>query len=142
MPTRTTAVLMAGHLALDDEVPADPAIETASALVDEVCATVTLADGVTLRYDAVRLELIERWLACHFYCIMLPINQTASARIGVNKTIETKVDLGFNVTRYGQMAMRLDTAGGLAALDKLIKNGTYKVRPGLYHIGDAERVEA
>lgn len=141
MPIRTTDVLMAGHLELDDEVPAGPAIETASALVDEVCAPVLKADGVTLRYDAARLELIERWLACHFYCIMLPKNQVSSARIGVNRTIETKLGLGFDVTRYGQMAMRLDTAGGLAVVNQQAKDGKYRVRPGLYHIGDVTRVE-
>jgi hypothetical protein len=41
----------------------------------------------------------------------------------VSEKKRSKVDLGFNLTHYGQMALRIDTEGNLAALDKRAKDG-------------------
>ena len=112
---RTTSEEVALIIEVDESVSLTPFIEAANALVTEKCSTVTT-------YDADRLELIERWLAAHFYAIRdaRPTHERAGS---VGASYQSKVDLGFDVTHYGQMAMRLDTAGGLAALNMEAKKG-------------------
>lgn len=111
----------------DDAIPdLDPFIEIANALVTECCADVET-------YDATRLELIERWLSAHFYAIRDP--RAASERAGkVGQSNQYKVDLVLFVTTYGQQALALDTAGGLAALNKKTKDGTART-PGFAWLG-------
>lgn len=91
-----------------------PYIDTASALVTERCT----ASG----YSTQRLELIERWLAAHYYAI----NRRRTAQEGVSGANEQfdpiKVDLFFDNTVYGQTAVALDTAGNLAALQNSLKD--------------------
>lgn len=98
----------------DDETNLTPFMTAANAIVSEVCAPV-------LTYDTTRLTMIETWLAAHFYCILGP--RTTSVSVGVSVSYENRVDLGFNLTRYGQQAMLLDTNGGLAKLNKKITKG-------------------
>jgi hypothetical protein len=112
---RTTAAAVEGILEVDPQVDLDPFIETANSLVTEHCD-----------YDDTRMELIERWLSAHFYQIMNPqavVDQVGSTGGTVRQQYESKVDLGFNVTRYGQQAMLLDTDGGLATLNSQTVNG-------------------
>lgn len=113
---RTTAELVGQIVEVDEDISLAPFIESANALVTEICAPVTT-------YTAARLELIERWLSAHFYCIReeRPVLEKADV---VSERAQSKVDLGFDVTHYGQMAMRLDTNGGLAALNEEAKTGT------------------
>lgn len=115
MAVRTTSALVEAIVEVDEDISLNPFIEAANALVTEICAPVTT-------YDAARLELIERWLSAHFYCIReeRPVLEKADV---VSERAQSKVDLGFDVTHYGQMAMRLDTAGGLAALNEEAKEG-------------------
>jgi hypothetical protein len=109
MAVRTTSAAVAGIIEVDSTISLTPFIEIANELVTECC------DGAG--YTDARLELIERWLAAHFYSVR---DQRASSETAgrVSESKQTKVDLGFNVTVHGQQALRLDTAGGLAALDK------------------------
>lgn len=105
---RTTPEQVASIIEVDPSIPVGPFIETASTLVEEVCEP--------FNYTENRLELIERWLAAHFYAIM--DKQVASERAGsVGQDFQFKVDLGLNQTQYGQQAMILDTKGGLRALN-------------------------
>lgn len=74
-------------------------------------------------YSAAILELIERWLSAHFYVVMDPRVQQEGVS-GVYQQFEPiKVDLGLNLTKYGQQAMVLDYAGNLAALNLQIVKG-------------------
>ena len=74
-------------------------------------------------YDVTRLELIERWLSAHVYTIR--DMRASEERAGtVSERKQSMVGLGFDTSHYGQMAMRLDTKGGLAALNARIKKGT------------------
>ncbi len=89
-------------------------IETATALVTEVdtCAT---AMGVTL--SSTMLELIERWLAAHYYAHsdqLFAKKKTGDA----SATFQGEFGKGLDSTQYGQTAKRLDTSGCLASLDK------------------------
>lgn len=94
----------------DDDI--NPFIEAANSLVTAVCLTSDYVDST--------LELIERWLSAHFYCILRPQAKFKSAG-KVQKSTDSKVDLGLDQTRYGQMAKSLDYAGNLAALDNKLK---------------------
>lgn len=105
---RTTAELVGGIIEVDVNISLDPFLTTASTLVDDV----ELNDSSLT--DA-RLELIERWLAAHFYCMRDP--RAVSERAGpVSATYQSKVDLRLNLSHYGQMAIILDTSGYLRSL--------------------------
>ncbi len=105
---RTTQELVAGIIELDPRISdLSPFITAASLLVDEVDAKSDLASE--------NLQVIETWLAAHFYAIRDPRSLVEKAG-SVSQTIESKVDLNLSVTRYGQMAMVLDTSGTLRAL--------------------------
>jgi len=73
-------------------------------------------------FTATELNEIAKWLSAHFYLIYNParLNERASV---VSKQIESRVVLGFDVTRHGQMAMRLDWSGALSALNEQAKKG-------------------
>lgn len=117
---RTTALLVGKIVRLNPKLDIDTAIEAANSLVTSACAGALADDGVTLFYDDARLELIERYLSAHFYCINDP--RTFRQRAGqVSVSTQYKVDLGLNVTHYGQQAMILDSKGGLAALNAMLK---------------------
>lgn len=121
---RTTRAYVAAIIDLDPGiVPNDAAMEPFITVANEIVTEVCTGDaGPDSPYTAERLELIERWLAAHFYAIRDP--RTTSEKAGsVGEQYQSKVDLGFNVTHYGQMAMRLDTNGGLAKLDEDTKKG-------------------
>jgi hypothetical protein len=96
----------------DEDYDLGPFILTANELVTERCTK----SG----YTAVRLELIERWLAAHFACVNDP--RTTEYQTGpVMEKTEFKVDLGFMNTRYGQQALLIDSAGNLAGMENLQK---------------------
>lgn len=114
MANRTTAAAVKEIIEVDDTLLVgtggdvlDPFIETANALVTEVCKP--------LGYDDTRLELIERWLSAHFYAIRDPRRASEGAGT-VQETFQHQLDLNLSVTTYGQQAMMLDTLGGLHAL--------------------------
>ena len=106
---RTTPELVAGIIEVDTAIDLSPFILPANELVTELC--------VPAGYSDERLELIERWLSAHFYAIRDPRPVTERAG-SVWFTAQSKVDLFLSVTHYGQQAMMLDTAGGLANLNK------------------------
>lgn len=116
---RTTDLAVQGILDQDVTIPLTPFIEVANNLVTRVCVPALAADT---DYVAADLELIERWLSAHFYCIRDAQRVQESVR-GVSESFQQKVDLGLNQTRYGQQAMLIDTEGGLAALQKLLEDG-------------------
>lgn len=122
LPGRVTDVDVAKIVEVDEDVESlDDYIDAANELVTEVCASVTAADGVTPYYGSSRLATIEKWLAAHFYCIFDP--RASRERVAVITTeFMHKVGLGLDVTTYGQQAKLLDTKGGLARLDAMMKN--------------------
>lgn len=109
-----------------------PFIEAANMLVTQCCASDT-------DYDSTKLELIERWLSAHFYAVRNP-RATMEKAGDVSETLQSKVDLGLNVTHYGQMAMRLDYKGGLANLENSTKKG-FRRKVGITYLGTAPEDE-
>lgn len=108
MAFRTNHANVANIIDVDEEDDVSPFIESANMLVTDVCTNSGYSDA--------KLELIERWLSAHFYAIMRPRAFLEQADV-IREQIESKVGLGLDVTRYGQQAKLLDTAGNLAALD-------------------------
>lgn len=105
---------------IDDAIDTTPFIETAHALVVLLCEG---DKGPDPAYDAAHLELIERWLAAHFYHIL--DMRAASEKAGsVAISYQHEVDLLLHQTMYGQQAMILDVNGGLANHNKEVEDGT------------------
>lgn len=127
---RTTDILVAEIIEVDDTISMTPFISAAYALVTQCCT------GLDEDYTSDQLILIETWLAAHFYAIREP-RAVREAAGSVSEIKESKVDLGFDVTRYGQMAMRLDWQGGLSRLNKQIKEGQ-AVSVGITWLGTEE----
>jgi len=116
---RTTSDNVEAIIDITSGISLTPFIEVANSLVTELCAGQNDSGGT--EYTAARLELIERWLAAHFY----HIRDTRPSRESVDETeavYKSKIDFGFKLTHYGQMALRLDTGGYLAALDEGVEN--------------------
>lgn len=114
MAFRTTPDLVKGVIEVDEDSVSDltPFIIDANLLVNQVC----LESG----YEEDHLTRIETWLAAHLYAIRDP--RTTQETTGpISDMFQSKVDLGFDVTHYGQQAMRLDTDGNLAALNNSVK---------------------
>jgi hypothetical protein len=111
---RTTSELVSGIIEVDVNISLDPFIEVANELVTEACGDYGHTDT--------RLELIERWLAAHFYAMRDP--RPLSEKAGpVSETFQSKVGLNLAVSHYGQQAMVLDTSGGLAAMSRKATTG-------------------
>jgi len=127
---RTTYAAVIKIIESDTTITTDmaPFIEVANVLITKVC---TDYDETT---DAVQLELIERWLAAHFYAIRDQRKDTEKAG-PVSESNQYKVDLYLAQTIYGQQAMLIDTSGLLAALNKSMKDGLGAVVPSVTWVG-------
>ena len=141
MAVRTTRAEVEEIIELDASViPTDaallPFITVANELVTECCVT----NGPATAYDATRLELIERWLTAHLYTNRDP--RVTEERAGsVSVSYQSKLALGFDTSHYGQTAMRLDTNGGLAALNDKVKRGGPSIG-GIWLGTDADDVDS
>lgn len=104
--SRTTAVdvqaILGGNW--DGKTDLTPYIDTASAVVDDVveCAT---ARSVTV--TATRAELIERWLAAHYYTQMDPLYTSKSTQSASGS---------FKDHGYDKTAIGLDPSGCLSGV--------------------------
>jgi len=114
MANRVTAAEVEEIIEVDSSISLTPFILVANQLVTELC---TDSD-----YEDARLKEIERWLSAHFYQIR--DQAVASEKAGsVGQNFQYKIGLILQQTKYGQMAMLLDTAGNLAQLSKQIEDG-------------------
>lgn len=120
---RTTPEQVALIIEVDASISTTPFIELANELVTEAC---TGDNGPSVAYTDARLEVIERWLAAHFYTVRDPRTESEGAG-SVRVEVQSVVDIGFDSSHYGQTAMRLDTNGGLARINKQAKTGVGKI---------------
>ena len=117
MAVRTTDPKVREIVSVDDGTSLAPFIEAAASLVDELVST---PQGANL--DSERLELIERWLAAHFYLQLDPAYESLS----VGKTrgkFQGRTGMVLSSTFHGQTAMALDTTGYLSRLSKRAEHG-------------------
>lgn len=105
---RTDAAAVGGIIEVDPEIDLTPFIDPANQLVTELCVGKGHSDE--------RLEMIERYLAAHFYTLRDPRNVMERAG-DVQEIRQSKVDLFLSTSHYGQMAVSLDTSGSLATLN-------------------------
>ena len=98
----------------DSSIALDAFIDTATALVDRV---VTCAAEKGITHSSTELELIERWLAAHFYLHAdqpFKSNKTGDA----SAVYQGEFGKSLKSTRYGQTALTLDHSGCLKSLSK------------------------
>ncbi len=113
---RATDDLIEGIIDVDSAILLAPFIDAANMLVTQFCT------DLTVDYTNAQLVQIETWLAAHFYTVR--DMRASEERAGpVSERKQSKVDLGFATSHYGQMAMTLDFYGGLASLNERIKEG-------------------
>ena len=115
---RTTDELVGKIIIVGTGDDLTPFIAVANELVTEKCSDAGYTDD--------RLEKIETWLASHFFACSLNLQPTSEKAGTVGVNYQGRTDLGLNLTHYGQMAMLIDTAGGLASLNQDIINGAMK----------------
>lgn len=101
-----------------DVLPSEPLaldsfITTANEIVTTKCST-SEAKNPTV-YTPTRMELIERWLAAHFFAVNRRRAASGSVSEGAAETKDpAATDLFLDSTLYGQTAIALDTDGNLA----------------------------
>lgn len=129
--SRTTQTAVKRIIDVDTAVNLTPFIDTASELVTEVCESLGT-------YSEDRLELIERWLAAHFYAIFDQQNQLTGEKTGpVSAQYGQNVGVGLKYTRWGHQVLLLDTAGGFAALNANAEKGA-RVQRNITFLGTAD----
>jgi len=128
MANRVTQAEVAVIIELDTETTPDITvfIDAANDLVTENCTDSDYSDA--------KLAKIELWLSAHFYAVKDPRAKSEKAG-SVGQGLQSKVDIGFSVTHYGQMAMGLDSAGNLALLNKQIQDGKKSRTAGMVWMG-------
>lgn len=162
LPGRTTALAVAKVIQVPPTQMSllDTFIDTANELVTQVCAVVF--PGVTQTFDQAglpaytptkggytytdyRLEMIERWLAAHFYAVFSSQSQQDMAD-NIQSIYQGRTALGLNGTWWGQQAMRLDTMGALAVMENGQEQSAKRppallagIQIGVFHAGGKSR---
>ena len=133
--SRTTTTLVQARLG--DDYGSDlsallqPSVDAATITTDRI---VVLAARKSLSLTSAELEMIERLLGCHYYQMSDP-SYTSRSTSGASGSFRGQTTSGFEATLYGQMALRMDWTGSLAALDK-------RQFAGGFHLGkiDSEKL--
>ena len=119
--TRTTSEKVREIIATDSSISLTPFIETASVLVEWLDGKDTSGD---LSDDA--LEVIERYLAAHFYAHRDQLYE--SKKVGKSSgKFQGQTGMVLSSTQYGQTAMMLDVTGNLARRSKQVEEGSPSV---------------
>ena len=115
---RTTAPDVQGVLGVnyDRRTPLEGFIDTATAVVDHISDR---AADKGIDISSTELELIERWLAAHYYAVTDPPFQKTNITGpggGAGGEVMGETGFYFEITYYGQVAMMLDRSGYLSAI--------------------------
>lgn len=125
---RTTSDLVKTTVETDDTISTDLAayIAVANAIVTEKCEPAVDSNGDKI-HDATRLEMIERYLAGHFYACRDNAARITSESAGpVSASYSSSIGKGLEQTIQGQQAMALDTSGALSDWNTELTNNKKK----------------
>jgi hypothetical protein len=100
---------------LDGNPTVQPYIDTASPIVDQVVLQAKANGRFTI--SPALAEIIERWLAAHFYC-MSDQTYASKSTSKASASFKGQTGMGLEMTNYGQGALRADISGELNKLDK------------------------
>jgi len=126
MPSATDA-LVRGIIDVDSSIAdTSPFIAAAASVVAAQCSGLS-AENVTL---------VETWLAAHYLAIR-DLRRSSQEVSEAKESYMHKVDLGLNLTMYGQTAMTLDSTGGLARWNDKLQKGSAGQGPRAFWIGTA-----
>jgi len=114
MRTSATAVMSILGDNYSDSISLEPFIETASGVVDQL---VNYGNDIGVTVSTALQELIERWLAAHYYAIADQLYSSKSTQ-GASATFQGQTGMGLDATLYGQQAKSLDITGYLRMIDK------------------------
>lgn len=134
MAVRTTSALVRGVLGenYNNRSSLTPFINAANILTDRVA---TCATEKEMTLTSTELEIIETWLAAHFYAQMDQLysaKRTGNSAAGAYGQFQGKTDMHLQSTLYGQTAMTLDYSGCLAsfgATERKVAGGFWAGRP-------------
>ena len=109
---RTSDVKVRAVIETEAEHDLEQFITHANALVDRVN---TCATGKSITLTSTELEIIETYLAAHFYALRyLQFSEKKTGRASV--VIQGKTGMGLEATLWGQQALSLDPSGCLAEI--------------------------
>jgi hypothetical protein len=115
------------NLDYDGSTPLTPFIQAASAVVDDVSV---LASQKSYTQSAVKLELVERWLAAHLYCVQDPTYMSKNTADSSASFARKLGEGNFETTPYGQTAVAMDLSGSLSAIGRRqFANATWLGKP-------------
>lgn len=115
---RTSATEVRKIVKVRSVVAETDALNSAVTTADLVVTNVCIPTGYNETTDAALLSEITKYLAAHFFCIFKPRQDWQMAGKVASRGEPLKVDLGLDVTKYGQQAKFLDIRGGLKAKDQ------------------------
>lgn len=115
--TNSTAVAtLLGGQNYDGSTDLDQYIDSADVLVSNIPQWAT---DKNINISDASLEIIERWLACHYYACM---NQQAAnqsvATGGISMSHQGQTTMRIESTRWGQRALELDFTGYLSMINR------------------------
>lgn len=131
LPGRTTTAAVAGVIEQDTTINSGDLsvfIDAANELVTELCAPAT-------SYTGYRLELIERWLAAHFYAVRDPRALSEGVKGITTAYMTGRQGMILQSTSYGQQAMALDSNGYLSQMSVQVEHGRRRRKLGVLHLG-------
>lgn len=102
-----------------DEIAIEPHIDSAHAIVLYMESKCSGFKAMSLS----QRELVERWLAAHFYASTDPQYSQKSTG-GASGVFQGQVAMYFEGTWYGQRAMEVDGSGCLSKRQQELKTGT------------------
>jgi len=116
---RTNSIAVIALLAdeYDGSTSLSPHIDTANMMVSQLAAN----DSESLM-SSVALEIVERWLAAHFYQQADPGYNSRNTS-GASGSFNGATGQGLAGTRFGMQAMRIDATNYLAKRDKEASEG-------------------
>lgn len=101
----------------DGQTDVQQFIDTATVIVDRVVQQAARKIRPVTLLDP-ELELIERWLACHFYCLNDPLYMNKGEDGASGSHQRAPAVEGFESTDYGKGACRIDYSGCLRAIGR------------------------